>query len=192
MDCSVFVDLELAKKLEGDSAVNNRAKIINAAAMGMGALLLASCFHRQAMVAQPQDFSTVGNPTWGQATVMGQPEHLATFDASFRQNLGVTDLEANQIGCVEGCDQLGNSSLVRLVYVFPREYPSILAHFSKAWDTTQKSSNDGDFMLQFDGAVTLPDCTGPTNPAPCEYMPFCAVDRCGRKMSGGVPNCSIC
>lgn len=170
------------------------AKIFKAAGMGMGVLALASCFHTQAKVTPPPDFvpeSIVGNPTWGQATVTGQPAHLAAFDSSFRQNLGTTDLEANQIGCVEGCDQLGNTTLVRLVYVFPREYPDILAHFSKAWDTTQKSSGDGDFMLQLDGAVTNPDCTGPTNPAPCEYMPFCAVDRCGRKVSG-VPNCAIC
>jgi hypothetical protein len=188
--------LDLAEKREGDSAVKNRAKIINAAAMGMGALVLASCFHTQAMVTPPANFATeaegtVDNPTWGQATVTGQPAHLVTFDASFRQNVGTTNLEAQQIGCIEGCDQLGNSTLVRLVYVFPREYPNILAHFSQAWDTTQKSSGDGDFMLQLDGAVTNPDCTGPTNPAPCEYMPFCAVDHCGRKVSG-VPNCTIC
>jgi hypothetical protein len=174
--------------------VNNRAKLFNAVAMGMGALVLASCFHTKSLVTPAPDFapeSMVSNPTWGQATVTGQSEHLVIFDASFRANLGTTDLEANQIGCVEGCDQLGNSLLARLIYVFPREYPDILAHFSKAWDTTQKSSGDGDFMLQLDGAVTNPDCTGPTNPAPCEYMPFCAVDRCGRKVSG-VPNCTLC
>jgi len=181
--------LEFEFILEGDTVVNSKAGIFNAIAAAMTSLFLASCTGSQ---PQPDNADpSVVNPTWGQAIVKGQRDHLQAFDKNLRQILGLSDLEANQIGCVEGCDEFANAGLSRLLYVFPREYPEILSHFGKAWDQTQKPSGDGDFALELNADLTGADCTGIDNPPPCSYMPFCAIDRCGR-MVAGKPNCSIC
>jgi hypothetical protein len=126
------------------------------------------------------------------AIVQGEPAHLKQFDENLRNALGFSDLEAHLMGCTEGCDKLGGlPPPERLVYVFPRELRGILGKFGKAWDTTQKAVKDPDFMLMFNASIPPPVCTGPQNPPPCQSMPFCAQDACGRKVNNR-PDCTAC
>jgi hypothetical protein len=139
----------------------------------------------------------VENPTFAQVIVTGSsPDHLQQFDTKIRAILGVTDdagLAAKMIGCVDGCEKFGTASPpTRLVYVFPREYSDILAKFGNAWDQTQKAVLDKNFALRIDADIATPDCDTVNDPQPCQSYSFCPIDRCGRKMSTGIVNCSIC
>jgi len=130
--------------------------------------------------------------TWAKATVVGAPENLKTFDANLKSILGFTDLESHLMGCVKGCDELSSMNPpTRLVYVFARENPDFLKRFGKAWETTQAATKDPGLLITFEDSNTVPDCTGPSNPAPCQSMQFCAVDFCGRKTKTTI-DCNAC
>ena len=172
--------------------MKSKAGLFNRIAVGLASIFVVACtgLSEQPKAANESSTATPTTTTWTQALVNGQVADLKKFDEKFRESLGLSDLEANQIGCVTGCDQFLNPTLKQLVYVFPREYPEILSHFGKAWAATK--SPDPDFTLAFDGNVVPSDCDNPIqDPPPCQSMPFCAIDRCGRMVSG-VPKCSLC
>ena len=128
----------------------------------------------------------VDEATWANAIVLSDSvTDLAAFEQKFKEVLGDADLEAHQIGCIEGCDKLTDPSTQRLKYVFPRELQGVFDVFGKTWDAVEKVNHNPMFTLQYDGGVGPSDCT--THPQPCQSMPFCS-DRCGRKVGG----CTAC
>lgn len=164
-----------------------KAGLINGMAVGLASIFVASC---NGSANEPTVAPMPTTTTWTQALINGQAGDLKKFDEKFRQSLELSDLEANQIGCVEGCDQFLNPALKQLVYVFPHEYPEIFSHIGKAWAATQSADGDFSYAIKLNGEEM--ECDNPVNdPPPCTSMPFCAIDRCGRMVSG-KPNCSIC
>ena len=130
---------------------------------------------------------------WGTATVSGQKDHLKQFDAQLKAVLGFSDLEANEIGCVIGCDLFYKPDhLQRIVYVFPRNGSGFLSKFSETWDQLQQGVMDPNFRLQFADYAIASNCNPTTEPPPCQDMPFCAIDQCGAKKPNGQPSCSLC
>lgn len=129
--------------------------------------------------------------TWAQATVVGAAENLKLFDANLKSILGFTNLESHLMGCVKGCEKLNSMNPpTRLEYVFPRENPDFLKRFAKAWETTQAETKDPGLSITFD-VGEIPDCSGAANPAPCQSVPFCAIDQCGRKTNRTI-DCNAC
>ena len=127
-------------------------------------------------------YTPLDEPTWGRAEVTGQQAHLVIFESKFKELSGLSDadaMEAVQIGCTRGCAGLPPETPPLLEYIFPREYPNILSIFGQAWDATQREGKDPNLNLIVNAAIPTKDCTGPDNPAPCMYMPYCPIDRCG-------------
>lgn len=164
-------------------------RVANGLACLLTAIVLASCGGQP---TKPPAYAAAGTQSWGRATVTGTKDQLKTYDAKLRQVLGFDDLESHMIGCVAGCDDLVTPAPVtELRYVFSRNNPETLAKFGKAWELTAAASPIPDFALEIKAETTTADCDGPNNPPPCDYMPFCPSDACGRMVSG-KPKCTAC
>ncbi len=93
----------------GDKAMKVlRLPILLVALFVVSSCVTSSSPPRCCEAAYPPPWFDLDLITWGRAVVgKGQPEQLKSFDDNFRQIIGFTDLEAHQIGCIHGCDQLG-------------------------------------------------------------------------------------
>jgi hypothetical protein len=145
--------------------------------------------------AHPQYVLNIDKPVafWGTASVSGQKEHLKQFDAKLKSVLGFSNLEEYEMGCVIGCDKFSTPDpLKTIVYVFPRDDSAFLSKFGEAWDQIQQGVMDPGFKLEIAPYVIAGDCNPVTEPPPCQDMPFCAGDGCGKKRANGTPNCGAC
>lgn len=172
-------------------------------------ILMASCGGSSTPQPVPKDEEQPAEPTvapqanvlnidkemsvWGAASVSGQKEQLKQFDAKLKEVLGSNDLEEHEIGCVIGCESFSTPDpLKTIVYVFPRDGSAVLSKFGDAWDQIQQGAMDPGFKLEFASYTATNDCDPILEPPPCQDMPFCTGDQCGKKKANGVPSCSLC
>jgi hypothetical protein len=171
--------------------MNRNWIVISAISTVLGAILVASYDSS----AHPQYVLNIDKEDahWGTASVTGQKPHLKKFDATLKSVLGFSELEEYEIGCVIGCDELLTVAPVHtIVYVFPRDSSAFLSKFGEAWDQVQQEVLDPGFKLVIAPYVVAGDCDPLTEPPPCQDMPFCAGDGCGKKRANGTPNCGAC
>ena len=189
-----------------EKPVNRKSTTLNITSTVLTFMFAASCNGSDAGKSDDKTVTTDATQTtaaantssdpdarfWAQATVHGSKQELKLFDEKLKVVLGFSDLEAHEIGCVDGCDKFDKPDpLDKIVYVFPRDTTSVLSKFAETWDARHKVNKLPNFKIDIETAKIVGDCDPITEPAPCTDMPFCATDGCG-KMVSGVPRCKAC